>query len=155
MYLGNQTDCSVRTIISILFFHLPVIGFSQAVRSLISSAYIGLGAYSNNHIDVFSFHANQAALAQLNNVAVGIYGEKRFLLNELGLYDAAVAVPTSSGNFGIDARYYGFADYNESQVGLAYARSLGSKVDVGIQFNYYSVRVTGYGNASSVNFEIG
>ena len=44
--------------------------------------------------------------------------EKRFLLNELGLYDAAVALPTSSGNFGLDARYYGFADYNESEVGL-------------------------------------
>ena len=106
-------------------------------------------------MDVFSFHANQAALARLNNVAVGIYGEKRFLLNELGLYDATVAVPTSSGNFGIDARYYGFADYNENQVGLAYARSLGRKVDVGVQFNYYNVRVAGYGNASSVNFEIG
>jgi hypothetical protein len=145
----------VRIIIIIPFFYLPVIGLSQAVRSPVSSAYIGLGAYSNNHIDVFSFHANQASLAKLKRASAGIYGEKRFLLNELGLYDAAIAIPTSSGNFGIDARYYGFADYNESQVGLAYARSLGTKVDVGVQFNYYNVRIAGYGNAPSVNFEIG
>src|SRR5438045_1084491 len=139
----------MRTIIIVLFSYLPVIGLSQAVRSPMSSAYTGPGAYSNNHIDVFSFHANQAALAKLNNISAGIYGEKRFLLNELGLYDAAIAIPTSSGNFGIDARYYGFADYNESQIGLAYARSLGNKVDVGVQFNYYNIRVAGYGNASS------
>jgi len=145
----------VKTSISILFFYLPIVALSQAVRSPVSSAYIGLGAYSNNHIDVFSFHANEASLAKLNNISAGIYGEKRFLLNELGLYDAAIAFPTPSGNFGVDARYYGFADYNESQFGLAYARSLGSKIDVGVQFNYYSVRVAGYGNASSVNFEVG
>ncbi len=77
------------------------------------------------------------------------------MLKESGLYNAAVAIPTHSGNFGLDARYYGFADYNETQLGLAYARSLGSKVDVGVQFNYYAVRVAGYGNASTVNFEIG
>ncbi len=145
----------MRRIVIILFFCVPLIVISQTVRSPISADYIGLGAYSNNHVDVFSFHSNQAALARMNHISAGVYGEKRFLLNELGLYDAAVAVPTSSGNFGFDARYYGFSDYNESQLGLAYARSLGSKVDVGVQFNYYDVRVAGYGNASTVNFEIG
>jgi hypothetical protein len=114
-----------------------------------------MGAYSNHHVDVFSFHTNQAALAKMNNASAGVYGEKRFLLNELGLYDVAIALPTSSGNFGFDARYYGFSDYNESQFGLAYARNLGSKVDVGLQFNYYDIRVAGYGNASTVNFELG
>jgi hypothetical protein len=33
--------------------------------------------------------------------------------------------------------------------------SLGSKVDVGVQFNYYNVRIAGYGNAPAINFEIG
>jgi len=71
------------------------------------------------------------------------------------LYNATVAIPTHSGNFGFNAGYYGFADFNETQLGLAYARSLGSKIDVGVQFNYYAVRVAGYGNVSAVNFEIG
>ena len=29
------------------------------------------------------------------------------------------------------------------------------KADVGVQFNYYGYRVPAYGNASSINFEIG
>ena len=134
---------------------VPVFGFCQTVREPVSASYTGLGAYSNNHIDVFSFHANQAALAKIKTTSVGIYGEKRFLLNELSLYDAALTLPTSSGNFGLDARYYGFSSYNESQVGLAYGRSLGSRIDVGVQFNYYSIRIAGYGNASTINFDMG
>ena len=145
----------MREIAAVLFLLAPVCTFCQAVRDPVSASYVRLGAYSNNHIDVFSFHANQAALAKVKTTSAGIYGEKRFLLNELSLYNAAITVPTSSGNFGLDARYYGFADYNESQVGLAYARSLGSKADIGVQFNYYNVRIAGYGNAAAINFEIG
>lgn len=145
----------MRRFVCALFFFVPVVVLTQTVRSPISAAYIGQGAYSNNFADVFSFNANQASLATLKNASAGIYGEKRFLINELGLYDAAVAIPTPSGNFGFDARYYGFSQYNESQFGLAYGRSLGSKVDIGIQFNYYDVRIAGYGNASTVNFEMG
>ena len=145
----------MRAIVAVVFFYVPVCGFCQTVRDPVSASYIGLGAYSNYHPDVFSFHSNQAALAKIKLLSAGIYGEKRFLLNELGLYDAAVVLPTSSGNFGLDARYYGFSDYNESQVGLAYGRNLGSKADVGVQFNYYNVRIAGYGNASAINFEIG
>jgi hypothetical protein len=128
---------------------------AQAVRSPLSAVYLRPGAYSNNHLDAFSFHSNQAALAKIKRLSAGIYSEKRFLLKELGLYDVALTVPTHSGNFGLDARYFGFADYNETQLGFAYARNFGSKMDAGVQFNYYAVRVAGYGNASSINFEMG
>ncbi|HEV8506096.1 MAG TPA: hypothetical protein VGQ53_11870 [Chitinophagaceae bacterium] len=142
-------------IAAVLFLCAPICAFCQSVRNPVSASYIRVGAYSNTHVDVFSFHANQAALAKMKNVSAGIYGEKRFLLNEMGLYNVAMTLPTSSGNFGFDARYYGFSDYNESQVGLAYARNLGRKLDIGVQFNYYNVRIAGYGNASAINFEIG
>jgi hypothetical protein len=145
----------VREFVVAIFFCVPFCGYCQAVRDPVTVCYIGLGAYSNVHPDVFSFHTNQAALAKMKMLSAGIYGEKRFLLNELSLYDAAIVLPTSSGNFGLDTRYYGFSDYNESQVGLAYGRNLGSKVDVGVQFNYYNIRIAGYGNAAAINFEIG
>ncbi len=83
-----------------------------------------------------------------------MYGERRFMLDDLGLYKAAVALPTSSGNFGFNANYFGSQLYNESQIGLAYGRKLG-KADVGVQFNYYQFKASGYGSASSINFEAG
>jgi hypothetical protein len=128
---------------------------SQTSRRPLAASYTGLGAYSITHADVFSFVSNQASLAQLKNTAVGIYSEKRFLLSELNYYGVAFTLPTQSGNFGLNAGYFGFSDYNESQIGLAYARKLGSKIDIGVQFDYNSIRIAGYGNATAVNFQIG
>jgi hypothetical protein len=128
---------------------------SQSLRKPIAASYIGLGAYSINHTDVFSFSSNQAALARLKDPAFGVYGESRFLLAETNMYSAVVAMPTEHGNFGFQADYFGFKNFNESQLGVAYARSLGNKLDLGIKFNYYSLTIPGYQRSSAVNFEIG
>lgn len=127
----------------------------QALRSPVTGDYIGLGAYSKNHVDVFSFTQNQAALAQIKEGGVGVYGERRFLLAATSFYSSVVVLPTAQGNFGVQADYFGFKDYNESQIGLAYARSVGSNLDVGIKFNYYGFRIPSYVSSSTVNFEIG
>ena len=128
---------------------------SQHLRRPIAVAYTGLGAYSINHGDVFSFTTNQASLAQLKNAAAAVYGEKRFLLSELNNYSAVIGLPTQSGNFGLKAGYHGFSDYNETQLGLAYGRKLGDKVDLGGQFNYNGIRIAGYGNDAAISFELG
>jgi hypothetical protein len=129
---------------------------SQTLRSPVAATYTGLGAYSLTHADVFSFGSNQASLAQLKNAAVGVYGERRFMLEELNNYTAAIGLTTRSGNFGLKANYYGFSDYNETQLGLAYGRKLGKKVDVGAQFNYHGISIAaGYGNSSAISFELG
>ena len=128
---------------------------AQTLRRPLAASYTGFGAYSLHHVDVFSFMANQASLAQLKNATAGIYGERRFLLSELNNYTAAIGLPTSSGNFGLKANYAGFTEYNETQLGLAYARRLGSKIDVGLQLNYNGIRINSYGNASAVSFELG
>ena len=125
------------------------------MRQPISAVYIGLGAYSTQQNDVFSFVNNQAALAKYQSATAGVYGERRFMLNETSVYTAAVAVPSSLGNFGVSAKYMGYKSFNETQFGLAYGRSLGKKVDIGIQFNYYGYRVPAYNNDNTVNFEIG
>ena len=138
-----------------LFILINTDGRAQSLRRPIAASYIGLGAYSMHHVDAFSFSSNQAALAQIKDPAVGIYGERRFLLEAANMYSAVAAFHTRQGNFGIQVDYFGFKNYNESQIGVAYARNLGSRLDIGIKFNYYSFRIPAYQNASTVNFEIG
>ena len=138
-----------------LSFILIRTGSAQSLRQPISAIYLGLGAYSTQQNDVFSFVNNQAALAQAKNPAAGVYGERRFLLAATSMYAAAVAIPSKLGNFGVNLKYAGYKSFNENQIGLAYARSLGSKVDIGVQFNYYGYKVPSYTSASTVNFEIG
>jgi hypothetical protein len=117
--------------------------------------YISLAAYSQKQQDVFSFTSNQAAIVQVKTAGVGIYGERRFLLADNSAYALAAAIPTTLGNFGLKLNYSGFKNFNENSVGLAYGRSLGKRIDVGVQFNYYGYRIPTYGNASAINFELG
>jgi hypothetical protein len=134
---------------------LPATIFSQTFKTPISAAYLGLSAYSTQYSDVFSFVNNQAALAQAQHTAIGVYSERRFALAEVNEYTIAAIIPTNKGNFGVSLQYDGFVNYNENQIGIAYGKSLGKKIDVGIQFNYYRYMVRGYGSNSTVNAEIG
>ncbi|MBC7511418.1 MAG: hypothetical protein H7320_22120 [Ferruginibacter sp.] len=127
----------------------------QSLWYSVGLPYLNLSAYSTKQTDVFSFTGNQAALANKNIGGVGIYGERRFLIAENSVYGLAAAVPSMLGNFGVQVNYAGFQNFNEQKVGLAYGRSLGDKVDVGIQFNYYGYKIPAYQNGSAINFEGG
>jgi len=129
--------------------------FAQSLRKPIAASYIGLGAYSINHLDVFSVTSNQASLAQIKNPSIGFYGERRFLLAETNMYSAVAVLPTKQGNFAFQSDYFGYKNYNESQLGIAYARTVGKNLDLGVKFNYYSFRIPGFESPSTVNFEIG
>jgi hypothetical protein len=142
-----------------LFVTAPFFSISLDGQSLLRSnsfGYPGLAAYSVKQADVFSFPANQAALAQLKNTAAGLYGEKYYLLNELNKYTAVAGITTRSGNFGCKAGYAGFTGYNESVLGIAYGKKLGSKADIGIAVNYLRTAISsGYGQAAVISVEAG
>jgi len=133
----------------------PSLGISQALRAPVAAGYLKLGAYSLHHADLFSSLENPAGLSSLRTFAAGVYGEKRYLLKELNNYSAMIGVPTSSGNFGLEAGYFGFRDFNETKLGLIYGRNLGEKLDVGAGFFYQGIQVAGYGNAAAIGFETG
>ena len=128
---------------------------AQNIRYQITTPYIGLNAYAAQQTDPLAFTANQAALAKISTPAISIYSERRFLLAAINAFTMAVALPTKMGHFGLQLNYSGFKNFNENKIGLAYAKSLGSKVDVGIQFNYYSYRIPAYGSAAAINIEAG
>ena len=128
---------------------------AQSLRYSLAQPYISLSAYSQKQNDPLSFTGNQAALAQSKSAGIGVFGERRFLLSETSVYTLGASLPTRLGNFGIQINYAGFKNFTENKIGLAYARKLGKLVDVGVQFNYYGYRIPAYGNASTINFEIG
>lgn len=145
----------MRTLFIITLLTGCLISKAQSLRYPLAMPYTGLSAYSTKQHDAFSFTGNQAALAQANEAAVGIYGERRFMLAEISAYSLSAAMPSKLGNFGVQVNYSGFKNFTENKFGLAYARSLGSKMDVGIQFNYYGYRIPAYGSASAIYAEAG
>lgn len=128
---------------------------AQSLRYSLAQPYISLSAYSSRQIDPLSFTGNQAALARVRSAGIGVFGERRFMQSETSVYSLGVSLPTRLGNVAIQVNYAGFKNFNENKIGLAYARKLGKLLDVGVQFNYYGYRIPAYGNASTINFEIG
>jgi hypothetical protein len=128
---------------------------AQTAQKPLIAPYLKTGAYSKLHADILSTFGNQAALAGFTSFAAGVFSERKFMQQELTSFSASVALPVTSGVFGLQLHQSGYSEYAQMQAGLAYARKLSSKVDVGVQFNYYSMRINGYGNAAAVNVEAG
>ena len=106
--------------------------------------------------DFWSVHNNQAGLAGFTNIAAGIYFENRFLMKELSRKSLAFVMPSRSGVFGITYDNFGSTLYNESKIGLAFARSFGSNFSAGIQLDYLNTHLSeNYGNHAAFTFEAG
>ena len=129
--------------------------YCQPTRSPLSARYTAIGTYSKNYTDAFSGSINQAALAQVKEAGAGVYGERRFMLKALSNFAAAIALPSRLGGLGIAARYFGGEQFNSAQIGLGYGRKLHEKIDIGLQFNYNTIKLAGYGSAAAINFEAG
>ncbi|MEP7278728.1 MAG: hypothetical protein ABI813_08815 [Bacteroidota bacterium] len=130
-------------------------GHCQLVRSPLQTPYTAIGSCSKSFTDAFSGSANQAVLAEVRAPAAGVYGERRFMLRELSNYQAALVWPAAGGGMGIVARYFGGTHFNASQFGLGYGKKLGSKIDIGLQFNYNMIKLPGYGGSAAINAEAG
>ncbi len=114
-----------------------------------------VGAYSVQFQHVLTAQHNQAALAHLDEFTAGAYAERRFMLQALNLYMAAVALPTTSGTFGLFVQHFGYSAFQQQKLGFAYGRTLGSKVSIGLQADYLSMSMQQYGRAATVSFEAG
>ncbi len=140
--------------LKITFSFALAIGFcklpnAQSLRYPIALPYAAVTAYSTQQIDPLSFTGNPAALARIKHVGMGIYGERRFMLSPLSYYATAASIPTPIGKMGISFNYGGYKNFNENKIALAYAKKLGTTVDMGIQFNYYSYRIPAYASTGS------
>lgn len=147
----------------VIYLFLVVL-FSQSIFA--AGDNYGLGARSGGMAnasvtfsDIWSIHHNQAGLANIESITTGIYYQNRFGLNELGVQGFAFALPiqeVSKGVIGVSVTYFGYSQYNDSKIGLAYGKQLGDKYSVGIQLDYLQTRLGGdYGSSTAFAGELG
>ncbi len=144
----------IRQVILVCHFLCLNPAFAQQDKGVSSRAF-GAGTYSLHFTDVFALHRNQAGLARLQEFSFGVFAERRFMLESLYHYNFAAAVPTVSGTFGLSSSWFGSPAFNQQQVGLAYGRSAGKKLDIGIQIDYLSTGIREYGHARAFTAEGG
>jgi len=98
--------------------------------------------------------AQPATASRLKGISVAASTEKRFLLEGLNHSMAVIGLPLSFGGIGLTIDNSGSKEYNLGSIGLIYGKDLG-KVDLGVSFNYTSIKLNGYGKASTIEFALG
>ena len=105
--------------------------------------------------DLYAAHHNQAALGFVENAGFGVFSENKFLVEGLNKFGMVVAIPTTTGTFGLDATYFGYELYNETKIGIGFGKKLTNKFALGLQFDYFNTSIAEYGKASAFTFEVG
>jgi len=139
----------------ITFILMPYLLWAQFDFGLTAAQTEALGGVQSVQQHVFSAIENQAGLANLNSIAIGITAQNQYLLEGLNNFALAVALPTNSGTFGLGMQYQGFKTYTEMKAGVAYGRRLLDNLSIGTQIHAYYLNITNYGSKTLVNFDLG
>ena len=106
--------------------------------------------------DFWSIQNNPAGMADYRFFGVGISYENRFFMKELSLYNAALVMPMKIGTFGLSFNRFGFDSFNENKLGLAYARSFGPYLKMGLKLDYLWFKFSDeYAKRRTATFELG
>ena len=105
---------------------------------------------------LWAMQNNPAGLAELQKMSLGLYCQNQWMLPETADKSAAFAVPLNMGTIGLSFNQYGDSKFNENKIGLAYARSFGRYLQIGLQLDYCLLKMAEeYGNKSAMTFELG
>ncbi|MDR2652993.1 MAG: hypothetical protein LBC68_11910 [Prevotellaceae bacterium] len=116
----------------------------------------GMGNAGAATADVWSTVNNQAALTLLSDIEMSAFYKNNFGLSELSLSALSVAVPTKIGVFGGSVAHFGFSEYNENKISIAYAKRLWRMLSLSAQINYNSLNFTNaYQNTTAISGEVG
>lgn len=116
----------------------------------------GMGRCSIAISDVWSIMNNPAGIAIIRRPIIGINYEYRNMMKELSSKSAAFIFPIKQGTFGLSYNHFGYSLFNRQKIGIAYARSFGSYLSVGVQLDYLITSLgNSYGRTNNVTFEIG
>jgi hypothetical protein len=130
--------------------------YPQTIGKTAGARSAAMGGASVSLTDFWSIQNNPAGMALQPSLSAGVYYENRFLMKELSLKGAAVVAPTRFGVLGVSFNQFGYALYNENKFGLAYARSFGKLLRIGLQLDYQTTNIAeSYKDARFVTFELG
>ena len=137
---------------TITFVKLYASGEYQGV----GARYLAIGNASVTFNDVFATNYNQAGLGFIENISFGAATELRFV--NTGIYNSqiAVAIPIKKiGTFAYACNFFGDKNYNEIRTGIAYGKSFGKKVSLGVRFDYMRASIATIGSKNAFSFDFG
>ncbi|MCC7051558.1 MAG: hypothetical protein IT239_07265 [Bacteroidia bacterium] len=107
--------------------------------------------------DAYSLCNNQAGMAKANSLFAATSFDSRFIGSGISNKLITVGAPIkNNGVLGVQINSFGTKNYSENKFGLAYAKSFGKRIDIGLQLNYLSTVIGDiYGKKGMLAAELG
>jgi hypothetical protein len=144
-------------VLALVFCLLSSWSFSGNDNFPIGARSAGVANASLTYADVWSLWQNQAGIANLKEISAGVFYDNQFMLSELALKAFGIAMPLKNiGVFGLSYTGFGYSLYNETKLGLCYAKSYRDVFSFGMQLDYLNTTVgDGYGSNNAIAAEAG
>jgi hypothetical protein len=123
----------------VFFFIFFSKGYSIGDQTQVGARDVSLANASVALISAFSVFHNQASIAWIRQVTIGIDYRQPYLLEGFSERSLAAVIPTPVSNFAFAIQQKGIQGYNESRFGFTMAKTLGKRISAGLQFNYFLV----------------
>lgn len=144
-----------KNILSLLFITATTLSYAGGEKLLFGARSLGLGHASATFTDLSSAYNNQAGLGFVTQAGIQSYTEQRFLVGEMTYGGLVAVMPTQSGTFSLTTTYFGYPNYNETQIGVGYGLKLSDNFSAGIQIDYLNTSLIEFGSKGNVTFEAG
>ena len=125
---------------------------------------VGIGNSTVTISDQWAVFNNAAGMANMENIAVGVFFENRFGMKEFSSVAAGFVFPVNQlfrfdtlSSYGVAGMsFYRFGDqlYNEQRAGFGYAHNI-KNVSLGIKVNYWQLSIEGLGTKRTYTIEFG
>ena len=125
---------------------------------------VGIGNSTVTISDQWAIFNNAAGMANIENIAVGVFFENRFGMKEFSSVAAGFVFPVNQlfrfdtlSSYGVAGMsFYRFGDqlYNEQRAGIGYAHNI-KNVSLGIKVNYWQLSIEGLGTKRTYTIEFG
>ena len=96
----------ITSLIILLFISNVIL--SQSDNYNIGARSTGMSGASVSLVDVWSQYYNQAGLAYVEDISIGLAYQNAFFVKELATNSIAIALPTKTGTFGLNYYYFGY-----------------------------------------------
>ena len=146
-----------RFIITILLFLLPHLTNAIDYNRIVGGRAASLGRTAIADQSIWSVHNNPSGIALLKGWSFGLYYENQWMLKETAFKSGSLTASIPKvGCFGLSVNQFGSSQYNESSFGLAYARSFGPYLQMGLRVDYLLLHFgEGYPNRGAFDFALG
>jgi len=128
------------------------LGFSQYTTGE-SIGYANAGLSGTN---TWVIAYNPAGVSEVESMEVGVFYNTRFQTKELATKGLVFASPLQGGTLGLWFSSYGYSQFSQNRLGIAFAKKLNDKLSAGIRMQYLTLKIgEGYGTAKTFTASAG